>query len=244
MSLLEDRISPVRCASDASSGLNSADERLVPQLQQRHTSRFAAMASEGKTKVQRTRRIRANDRERNRMHNLNDALDRLRQVLPASTHESKLTKIETLRFAHNYIYALAETLAMLDGRSDHFDPILAAVALQGSQSSTCDPTLKHAIRRKIARTLNLRDTRLANLKDDNDGSDNISSFLHDLAGSLVDNATSSPYEERPVSVDNFEDQSSPPVAFRSDSQFHSPQASSNVSKNNTYNMLCEPALQI
>lgn len=114
----------------------------------------------GKAKVQRTRRLRANDRERNRMHNLNDALDRLRSVLPSSTDESKLTKIETLRFAHNYIYALAETLAMLDGRADRFDPVLAAVALQGSQSSTCDPALKHTIRKKIAKTLNLSDARL------------------------------------------------------------------------------------
>lgn len=103
--------------------------------------------------VKRTRRLRANDRERNRMHNLNDALDRLRTVLPASNDDCKLTKIETLRFAHNYIYALSETLKMLDGQAERFNPALAAVALQGSQTKTCDATLKATIRKEIEEQL-------------------------------------------------------------------------------------------
>lgn len=65
-------------------------------------------------KIKRTRRIKANDRERNRMHMLNEALDRLRCVLPTFPEDTKLTKIETLRFAHNYIYALSETLTNMD----------------------------------------------------------------------------------------------------------------------------------
>ncbi|KAM9794985.1 neurogenin-1 [Neosynchiropus ocellatus] len=64
--------------------------------------------------VKKTRRLKANDRERNRMHNLNDALDALRGVLPAFPDETKLTKIETLRFAHNYIWALSETIRIAD----------------------------------------------------------------------------------------------------------------------------------
>ncbi|KAJ0069009.1 hypothetical protein NL108_015785 [Boleophthalmus pectinirostris] len=64
--------------------------------------------------VKKTRRLKANDRERNRMHNLNDALDALRRVLPAFPDETKLTKIETLRFAHNYIWALSETIRIAD----------------------------------------------------------------------------------------------------------------------------------
>jgi len=54
--------------------------------------------------------MKANDRERNRMHLLNEALDRLRCVLPTFPEDAKLTKIETLRFAHNYIWALSQTL--------------------------------------------------------------------------------------------------------------------------------------
>ncbi|XP_063821276.1 basic helix-loop-helix neural transcription factor TAP [Ostrinia nubilalis] len=65
-------------------------------------------------KIKRNRRIKANDRERNRMHMLNEALDRLRCVLPTFPEDTKLTKIETLRFAHNYIFALSQTLESLD----------------------------------------------------------------------------------------------------------------------------------
>ena len=44
------------------------------------------------------------------MHMLNVALEKLRVVLPAFPDETKLTKIETLRFANNYIWALTESL--------------------------------------------------------------------------------------------------------------------------------------
>ncbi|XP_048364819.1 neurogenin-2 [Sphaerodactylus townsendi] len=65
-------------------------------------------------RLKRSRRLKANNRERNRMHNLNAALDALRQVLPTFPDDAKLTKIETLRFAHNYIWALSETLRLAD----------------------------------------------------------------------------------------------------------------------------------
>lgn len=66
------------------------------------------------------RRVKANDRERHRMHNLNSALDALRSILPALPDDAKMTKIETLRFARNYIWALTETLRMVDhhGRAE------------------------------------------------------------------------------------------------------------------------------
>uniref|UniRef100_A0A8D0GNH4 Neurogenin 1 n=1 Tax=Sphenodon punctatus TaxID=8508 RepID=A0A8D0GNH4_SPHPU len=64
--------------------------------------------------IKKTRRVKANDRERNRMHNLNAALDELRSVLPTFPDDTKLTKIETLRFAYNYIWALSETLRLAD----------------------------------------------------------------------------------------------------------------------------------
>ncbi|GJQ67286.1 hypothetical protein Trydic_g8187 [Trypoxylus dichotomus] len=65
-------------------------------------------------KIKRSRRLKANDRERNRMHMLNEALDRLRCVLPTFPEDTKLTKIETLRFAHSYIYALMQALNDID----------------------------------------------------------------------------------------------------------------------------------
>ena len=57
-------------------------------------------------------RICATERERNRMHMLNDAFDELRKVVPKSslTDHQKLSKIATLRLAIHYIAALVTTL--------------------------------------------------------------------------------------------------------------------------------------
>ncbi|VDO34034.1 unnamed protein product [Onchocerca flexuosa] len=64
--------------------------------------------------IRRTKQIRrnkANARERRRMHNLNEALEKLRRTLPQLPDEPKLTKIETLRMANSYIYALTQILS-------------------------------------------------------------------------------------------------------------------------------------
>ncbi|KAI1721329.1 helix-loop-helix DNA-binding domain-containing protein [Ditylenchus destructor] len=54
------------------------------------------------------RRVKANSRERNRMHGLNRAMDTLRELVPLHNYlnHQKLSKIETLRLARNYITAL------------------------------------------------------------------------------------------------------------------------------------------
>ncbi|KAM6923510.1 neurogenin-1 [Xenentodon cancila] len=85
-----------------------------PPQQQRKRRRGRARSDAPVQVVKKSRRLKANDRERNRMHNLNDALDALRGVLPALPDDSRLTKIETLRFAHNYIWALSETIRIAD----------------------------------------------------------------------------------------------------------------------------------
>lgn len=56
------------------------------------------------------RRMKANTRERVRMHDLNSALDNLRKVVPCYSKTQKLSKIETLRLAKNYILTLGEIL--------------------------------------------------------------------------------------------------------------------------------------
>ncbi|XP_004085515.1 neurogenic differentiation factor 4-like [Oryzias latipes] len=58
----------------------------------------------------RARRVKANARERSRMHGLNDALENLRSIMPCYSKTQKLSKIETLRLARNYICALSEAL--------------------------------------------------------------------------------------------------------------------------------------
>ena len=85
-------------------------------------------------KLKKHRRVKANDRERNRMHNLNHALDKLRTVLPAFPDDAKLTKIETLRFAHNYIWALSETVKMFDLHKER-----SQNGMPGSPMPQCTP---------------------------------------------------------------------------------------------------------
>lgn len=70
---------------------------------------------------QRVRRVKANERERNRMHGLNHALEALRDHMPLPSTHQKLSKIETLRLARNYILALTELL----GRNDTGTPPLS-----------------------------------------------------------------------------------------------------------------------
>nr|AAD23442.2 basic helix-loop-helix transcription factor Ndr1b [Danio rerio] len=67
--------------------------------------------SEGRGDRVKMRRQEANARERSRMHGLNDALESLRKVVPCYSKTQKLSKIETLRLAKNYIWALSETLS-------------------------------------------------------------------------------------------------------------------------------------
>ncbi|XP_019365300.1 PREDICTED: class E basic helix-loop-helix protein 23, partial [Gavialis gangeticus] len=65
-----------------------------------------------KAKEPRSLRLSINARERRRMHDLNDALDGLRSVIPYAHSPSvrKLSKIATLLLAKNYILMQAQAL--------------------------------------------------------------------------------------------------------------------------------------
>ncbi|KAE8574432.1 hypothetical protein XENTR_v10003425 [Xenopus tropicalis] len=65
-----------------------------------------------KPKERRSLRLSINARERRRMHDLNDALDGLRSVIPYAHSPSvrKLSKIATLLLAKNYILMQAQAL--------------------------------------------------------------------------------------------------------------------------------------
>ncbi|XP_030625863.1 class E basic helix-loop-helix protein 22 [Chanos chanos] len=65
-----------------------------------------------KNKEQKLLRLSINARERRRMHDLNDALDELRAVIPYAHSPSvrKLSKIATLLLAKNYILMQAQAL--------------------------------------------------------------------------------------------------------------------------------------
>ncbi|XP_015925593.1 neurogenic differentiation factor 6-A-like [Parasteatoda tepidariorum] len=82
----------------------------------------------------RNRRCKANARERNRMHSLNAALDKLRDYIPVRSKSQKLSKIETLRLARNYIIALSETLNNDDMNTVLFARILSRQMSQATSS--------------------------------------------------------------------------------------------------------------
>ncbi|KAG6941156.1 neurogenin 1 [Chelydra serpentina] len=119
----ETRYSAAENSGDVSSRLDSGGPRAPEQpeeaagrKQRLRRGRCRARSEAALHTLRRSRRVKANDRERNRMHHLNAALDELRGVLPTFPEDTKLTKIETLRFAHNYIWALSETLRLAEQR--------------------------------------------------------------------------------------------------------------------------------
>lgn len=63
-------------------------------------------------------RIRANGRERNRMHDLNRALDALRDRLSIFSFDRPLSKIDALRLGANYIAVLTEILETENEKPD------------------------------------------------------------------------------------------------------------------------------
>ena len=56
------------------------------------------------------KRLDANDRERQRMGQLNVAFNHLRNVLPKHGNDRELSKFETIHLAKNYIRSLNEML--------------------------------------------------------------------------------------------------------------------------------------
>ncbi|XP_076595831.1 neurogenin-1 [Chaetodon auriga] len=137
----EDSRGSLRSASPDSSSL-CPPRSPEPQQQLQKKRRRGRTRSDATVQVvKKNRRMKANDRERNRMHNLNDALDALRGVLPAFPDETKLTKIETLRFAHNYIWALSETIRIADlqaGKTGDAPLLLSSACLSEAPSPGSD----------------------------------------------------------------------------------------------------------
>ncbi|XP_051879432.1 class E basic helix-loop-helix protein 22 [Pristis pectinata] len=96
-----------------------SDERCELMLGRQGGSERAGSLTKGaggpaskKNKEQRALRLSINARERRRMHDLNDALDELRSVIPYAHSPSvrKLSKIATLLLAKNYILMQAQAL--------------------------------------------------------------------------------------------------------------------------------------
>ncbi|KAJ7391923.1 hypothetical protein OS493_016228 [Desmophyllum pertusum] len=85
------------------------------------------------TGLSKQRRI-ANTRERNRVHVINESIDRLRDLIPLFPNEKKPSKTDTIRLAALYISHLTEILAM--ETTDHHDELMARESLDEEMSVT------------------------------------------------------------------------------------------------------------
>lgn len=92
----------------SNSSKNSLKCRTRVRSRKRETSE--SQATPPSPNVLKKRRLAANARERRRMNGLNDAFDRLRDVVPSIDEEHKLSKFETLQMALTYITALGDLL--------------------------------------------------------------------------------------------------------------------------------------
>lgn len=108
--------------SGATGGSSAAETKIDSKVKGKGGVTITINGQGDKTFIKRIRRVKANDRERNRMHNLNEALDRLRKHLPSARDDNKMTKIETLRSAQEYIQALSRLLLENGGTLSDLKP--------------------------------------------------------------------------------------------------------------------------
>jgi class B basic helix-loop-helix protein 8 len=81
------------------------------------------------------RRLESNERERMRMHSLNDAFQGLREVIPHVRLERKLSKIETLTLAKNYIMALTNVVCSHRGETSPYEMLTPSVPSTSSDDA-------------------------------------------------------------------------------------------------------------
>ncbi|KFM72997.1 Protein dimmed, partial [Stegodyphus mimosarum] len=110
-------------SSSASDEACSASVKHPKQQKKSSSSSSVTSSSSGNRRKRNTlsarernlRRLESNERERMRMHSLNDAFQALREVIPHVNMERKLSKIETLTLAKHYIMALTNVICQMRG---------------------------------------------------------------------------------------------------------------------------------
>uniref|UniRef100_A0A0P6JK69 Class A basic helix-loop-helix protein 15 n=1 Tax=Heterocephalus glaber TaxID=10181 RepID=A0A0P6JK69_HETGA len=103
----EDRPQPGG-GSELAKGLRSRTSRVAAGTRTEGGRRRQGPGSRRENSIQ--RRLESNERERQRMHKLNNAFQALREVIPHVRADKKLSKIETLTLAKNYIKSLTSTI--------------------------------------------------------------------------------------------------------------------------------------
>lgn len=103
-------------------GLRSRTARAQGTRVESGRKRLGSAGPSGRRDSSVQRRLESNERERQRMHTLNNAFQALREVIPHVRADKKLSKIETLTLAKNYIKSLTATiLTMSSGRLPGLD---------------------------------------------------------------------------------------------------------------------------
>ncbi|KAJ7984692.1 hypothetical protein DPEC_G00357390 [Dallia pectoralis] len=120
----------------------------------------------GNGKERNVRRLESNERERQRMHKLNNAFQALREAIPHVKMDKKLSKIETLTLAENYIKSLTTIIL--------------------GMSSTCLPAGENPTETSAARLLQCYQQHL-----EEDGEDSLSQFLNQIHSFSQDSEKSS-----------------------------------------------------
>ncbi|XP_015108421.1 protein dimmed [Diachasma alloeum] len=95
---------------------SSKTPRRTSRRIERHNLRASKSSRVSTPREKTLRRLESNERERMRMHSLNNAFQSLREVIPHVSKERRLSKIETLTLAKNYIVALTDVICAM--RSD------------------------------------------------------------------------------------------------------------------------------
>ncbi|XP_050391119.1 class A basic helix-loop-helix protein 15 isoform X2 [Patella vulgata] len=99
--------------SDSGSSTNETVED--PSEKKPRNSKKSVRRRKCSARERNMRRLESNERERMRMHSLNDAFQGLREVIPHVNLDRKLSKIETLALAKNYIKALTNVVCEMRG---------------------------------------------------------------------------------------------------------------------------------
>ncbi|OWF47587.1 oligodendrocyte transcription factor 2-like [Mizuhopecten yessoensis] len=128
---------------------SSFDARDVTASDCKSDSRYYKDHRHSKSEVPDDIRLRINGRERQRMHDLNSALDSLRQVMPYSHGPSvkKISKMSTLLLARNYIVMLTKSLEEMRKLVQDMSttkpaeaPVLPSIAIPTATHVTAPPS--------------------------------------------------------------------------------------------------------
>ncbi len=107
--------------SPSDSGVSSTNDEGQADRKPKNARKSSRRRKAVSARERNLRRLESNERERQRMHSLNDAFQELREVIPHVDIGRKLSKIETLALAKNYIKALTNVICDIRGEPQAYE---------------------------------------------------------------------------------------------------------------------------